>query len=50
MDTCVGDRIAANELMTDVDTDMVLLTKERLAVLLGPAGVRIFLPALRFVP
>lgn len=50
MGTGVGDLIAANALVTDIDTDMVFLAKERFAVLLGPAGVRVFLPAFRFVP
>jgi hypothetical protein len=46
MDTGVGVLIAADKLVVGIDSDMVLVAKERFTVLLRPAGVGIFLPQL----
>ena len=46
MDTGNCDVVAANKFIPDIDTDLVLVTKERCTVLLRPAGIRILLPFL----
>lgn len=46
MDTGISNVVAANKFMPDIDTDVVLVAKERGTVLLRPAGIRVLLPFL----
>lgn len=50
MDTRISHFIAADKLVSNINAEVILVTEERFAVLLCPAGIDLFLPPLCFRP